>query len=64
MKNPSDTSTHDGSGQGSVVSNLKRLYPKANSKISSCIYGHECQEGLDQSTEMVERTWVLSSCIE
>ncbi len=39
-------STHEGSGLGSVVSDLKKLYPKANFKPAFSIYGHECQKDL------------------
>ncbi len=39
-------STHEGSGLGSVVSDLKRLYPNAHFKTTFSIYGHECQKGL------------------
>lgn len=41
-------STHEGSGLGSVVSDLKRLYPKANFKTAFSIYGHECQKDLSK----------------
>ncbi len=38
-------STHEGSGLGSVVSDLKRLYPKANFKQAFDIYGHQVRGG-------------------
>lgn len=41
-------STHEGSGLGSVVSDLKRLYPQANIKGAFSIYGHECQKGMNK----------------
>lgn len=41
-------STHEGSGLGSVVSDLKRLYPKADFKTPFSIYGHECQKDLSK----------------
>ena len=37
-------STHEGSGLGSVVSDLKRLYPNATFKEALSIYGHEAQK--------------------
>lgn len=40
--------THEGSGLGSVVSDLKRLYPHANFKTAFSIYGHECQKDLSK----------------
>lgn len=39
-------STHEGSGLGSVVSDLKKLYPKATFKEAFCIYGHESRKDL------------------
>lgn len=39
-------STHEGSGLGSVVSDLKRIYPNANFKEAFSIYGHECRKDL------------------
>ena len=39
-------STHEGSGLGNVVSDLKRLYPDASFKTPFSIYGHECQKDL------------------
>ena len=38
-------STHEGSGLGSVVSDLKHLYPKANFKQAFDIYGHQVRGG-------------------
>ena len=39
-------STHEGSGLGSVVGDLKKLYPKANFKTAFSIYGHESRKDL------------------
>jgi flavodoxin len=36
--------THEGSGLGSAVSDLRRVYPKANILDGFSIYGHECQK--------------------
>ncbi len=41
-------STHEGSGLGSVVSDLKKIYPKAKFGKAFSIYGHECQKDLSQ----------------
>lgn len=41
-------STHEGSGLGSVVSDLKRLYPDANFKTAFSIYGHECRKDMSK----------------
>lgn len=40
--------THEGSGLGSVTSDLKSLYPHANFKTPFSIYGHECQKDLSK----------------
>ena len=36
--------THEGSGLGSAVSDLKKVYPKANILDGFSIYGHDCQK--------------------
>lgn len=41
-------STHEGSGLGSVVEDLKDLYPKAKFKTAFSIYGHECRKDLSK----------------
>ena len=41
-------STHEGSGLGSVVSDLKALYPKAHFKEAFSIYGHESRKDLSK----------------
>ncbi len=41
-------STHEGSGLGSVVGDLKKLYPKANFKTAFSIYGHESRKDLSK----------------
>lgn len=47
--------THEGSGLGSVVSDLKRLYPKANFKKAFSIYGHEVRK---ESMKAKVSTWI------
>lgn len=37
--------THEGSGLGSVVEDLKKLYPQADIKGAYSIYGHEVRKG-------------------
>ena len=37
--------THEGSGLGSCVSDLKKEYPRATFKTAFSIYGHECKNG-------------------
>ena len=39
-------STHEGSGLGSVVEDLKTIYPKATFKEAFSIYGHETRKDL------------------
>ena len=46
-------STHEGSGLGSVVEDLKKLYPQATFKEAFSIYGHEARK----STKSVD-AWV------
>lgn len=41
-------STHEGSGLGSVVSDLKKLYPKATVSGAFSIYGHETRGDLSK----------------
>ena len=41
-------STHEGSGLGSVVSDLKKLYPNASFKTAFSIYGHESRKDLSK----------------
>ena len=41
-------STHEGSGLGSVVSDLKKLYPKATFKEAFSIYGHETRTDMSK----------------
>ena len=41
-------STHEGSGLGNVVEDLKRLYPNANFKTAFSIYGHECRKDMSK----------------
>lgn len=41
-------STHEGSGLGNVVDDLKRLYPEAHFKTAFSIYGHECRKDLSK----------------
>ncbi|MCR5078044.1 MAG: flavodoxin [Prevotella sp.] len=37
--------THEGSGMASVVSDLRKIYPKANIRSPFSIYGHEVRTG-------------------
>ena len=41
-------STHEGSGLGSIVSDLKSLYPNATFKKAFDIYGHETRQDLSK----------------
>jgi flavodoxin len=41
-------STHEGSGLGSVVEDLKRIYPKADVKAGFSLYGHEVRKAKDK----------------
>ncbi|MBQ7157390.1 MAG: flavodoxin [Bacteroidaceae bacterium] len=50
--------THEGSGLGSTVSNLKKQYPKANIQKGFSIYGHEVRTGKEKV-----QTW-LKSCVK
>lgn len=45
-KNIVPFTTHEGSGLGSVVDDLKRIYPKASFKKAFSIYGHESRKDL------------------
>ena len=47
--------THEGSGLGSVVGDLKKLYPKANFKQAFSIYGHEVRK---ESMKAKVSTWI------
>lgn len=47
--------THEGSGLGSVVGDLKKLYPKANFKQAFSIYGHEARK---ESMKAKVSTWI------
>lgn len=40
--------THEGSGLGSIVENLKTIYPKATFKEAFSIYGHETRKDLSK----------------
>lgn len=48
-------STHEGSGLGSVVSDLKSIYPKANFKEAFSIYGHETRKDLSKVDKWLKR---------
>lgn len=54
-------STHEGSGLGSVVSDLKKLYPNANFKTAFCIYGHECRNDLSKVDKWLKQLGSLSN---
>ena len=48
-------STHEGSGLGSVVEDLKALYPNAIFKEAFSIYGHETRKDLSKVDKWLER---------
>lgn len=41
-------STHEGSGLGSIVRDLKKIYPKADIQKGFSIYGHDVRTGKDK----------------
>lgn len=41
-------STHEGSGLGSIVRDLRRIYPKADIQKGFAIYGHQVRTGKDK----------------
>lgn len=47
-------STHEGSGLGSVVSDLKSIYPNATFKEAFSIYGHETRKDLSKVSKWVK----------
>lgn len=44
-------STHEGSGLGSIVRDLRRIYPKADIQKGFSIYGHQVRTGKDKVTK-------------
>lgn len=48
-------STHEGSGLGSVVEDLKALYPNATFKEAFSIYGHETRKDLSKVDKWLKR---------
>ena len=48
-------STHEGSGLGSVVEDLKTLYPNATFKEAFCIYGTETRKDLSKVDKWLKR---------
>lgn len=44
-------STHEGSGLGSIVRDLRRIYPKADIQKGFSIYGHDVRTGKDKVTK-------------
>lgn len=48
-------STHEGSGLGSVVEDLKALYPNAKFKEAFSIYGHETRKDLSKVDKWLKR---------
>ena len=48
-------STHEGSGLGRVVSDLKALYPQAEFKEAFSIYGHEAQKDLRRVADWLKK---------
>ena len=47
-------STHEGSGLGSVVSDLKSIYPNATFKEAFSIYGHETRKDLSKVSKWLK----------
>ena len=48
-------STHEGSGLGSVVEDLKHIYPNATFKEAFSIYGHETRKDLSKVDKWLKR---------
>ena len=46
--------THEGSGLGSVVEDLKKLYPNATFKEAFSIYGHETRNDLSKVSKWIK----------
>lgn len=46
--------THEGSGLGNVVEDLKHIYPKATFKEAFSIYGHEARKDMSKVDEWVK----------
>lgn len=46
--------THEGSGLGRTVNDLKELYPKADVKDGFSIYGHEAQKSMEDVDEWLK----------
>lgn len=53
-KNIIPFSTHEGSGLGSVVSDLKSIYPNATFKEAFSIYGHETRKDLSKVSKWLK----------
>lgn len=47
--------THEGSGLGNVVSDLKKLYPNAKFREAFSIYGHESRKDLSKVGQWLKR---------
>ena len=47
--------THEGSGLGKVVNDLKKLYPNATFKEAMSIYGHETRNNLSKVDKWLKR---------
>ena len=47
--------THEGSGLGNVVNDLKKLYPNATFKEAMSIYGHETHNNLSKVDKWLKR---------
>ena len=47
--------THDGSGLGSTVKDLKKAYPKADIKEGFSMYGHDVRKGRDRVEKWLKR---------
>lgn len=48
-------STHEGSGLGSVLGDLKKLYPKATFKEAFSIYGHETRKDFSKVDKWLKK---------
>ena len=47
--------THEGSGLGSTVKDLKNAYPKADIKEGFSMYGHDVRKGRDRVEKWLKR---------
>ncbi len=47
-------STHEGSGLGNIVNDLKSIYPNATFKEAFCMYGHETRQDLSKVSDWLK----------